>query len=647
MRTNSPQFLRFQFLDFRVVVNQVPSWASTTQKMFGYFASWSHVDKLQHLPFLPGLDEIRLLELSTATSGRLFNVPRNSTPQYFAISYAWGDPTPVAPYTINNKQKILIPRSLSQALARVFKYISKSSTGEVYIWADALCINQDDNDEKAAQVAHMSSIYRRAARVLVYLGEDGYGNDSKAAIRDISSWGHRNDEQFGRSYLWHSDDHFRSLTGNPNLNNFFRRPWWNRMWTIQEVTTSPSDRIIVLSGAHEIKWSTLLSAVGFWLDRERIDGRLGGAVNDTISEFLKGGLAAKKAINASGWRKQEWLAVLAASASLASLDPRDKIYALVSICPPLPGFAISYQKPVPQVFQEFTKAMIQHYNNLDILQLAGVNHEPAANPHNLASWIPNFEKLDHPVLPYRNMIHTKHCFDQMSTSFKVWNASPLPHCLEPATDVSDFRPTGVQVGTIDEVLLPQPGVRGDPGWLRAAHRRWGTKYDTPTLQCHILQAYFRTMLGDYYPNARQKLLSYSGKFSLAGTFWHKHRIAMAPLLQKMDLSAGLDEILLGQKGQLQVQFGDFDHEVTRATVDKWGSLHFFMTSNGYMGYGPSCQPNDVVCIIFGCNVPLVLRPQGGGFVILGQCFVLGVMDGELFKDERLDTDLEGQVFDIL
>ena len=617
--------------------------------MFGYFASWSHVDKLQHLPFLPGLDEIRLLELSTATSGRLFNVPRNSTPKYFAISYAWGDPTPIAPYTINNKQKVLIPRSLSQALARVFKYISRRSPGEVYVWADALCINQEDNDEKAAQVAHMSSIYRKAAKVLVYLGEDGYRNDSQAAIRDISSWGHRTDDQFRNAYFWSSDDKFRSLTQNPNLDNFFRRPWWNRMWTIQEVATASAERIVILSGAHEMMWSTLVSAVGFWLDRERINGRLGGAVNDAISDFLKGGLAAKKAVHANGLHKQQWLAVLAATASLASSDPRDKIYALVSICPPLPNFEISYEKTVPQVFQEFTKAIIQHDNNLDILQLAGVNHEPAANPHDLASWIPNFEKLDHPVLPYRIMLHSKHYYDQMENSFKVWNASPYPHCLEPATDVSDFRPTGVEVGIIDEVLPPQPGARGDPGWLRAAHRRWGTKYDTPTLQCHILQAYFRTMLGDYYPNARQKLLAYSRKFSLAGTFWHKHRIAMASLLQKMDLSAGLGQILLGQKGDLLVQFGDFDHEVTRATVDKWGSLHFFMTSNGYMGYGPSCQPQDVVCIIFGCNVPLILRPQGEGFVILGQCFVLGVMDGELFRNVPPDEEIVPgqQVFDIL
>ena len=187
--------------------------------------------------------------------------------------------------------------------------------------------------------------------------------------------------------------------------------------------------------------------MALWLDQRR-----GHAANDAISEFLDGGLAAKNAIDFSWEPKHEWLAVLAATANFASSDPRDKIYALVSICPPLPNFAISYEKPVPQVFREFTKAIIQHSNNLEILQRAGVNHEPTVNPHNLASWIPNFEKLNHPVLPYRNMLNTTHFSKHMSSSFKVWNASPYPHRLEPATPVSDFRFQGVQVGTIDEVV---------------------------------------------------------------------------------------------------------------------------------------------------------------------------------------------------
>jgi hypothetical protein len=41
---------------------------------------------------------------------------------------------------------------------------------DVDIWADALCINQKDNDEKTAQVARMHEIYSDAENVSVWLG---------------------------------------------------------------------------------------------------------------------------------------------------------------------------------------------------------------------------------------------------------------------------------------------------------------------------------------------------------------------------------------------------------------------------------------------------------------------------------------------
>ena len=66
-----------------------------------------HVENLTYTPLITGLAEIRLLQLTSATSAHLRTVPLDSTPYYYALSYAWGDPTPAAPYTVNGK-KILI-----------------------------------------------------------------------------------------------------------------------------------------------------------------------------------------------------------------------------------------------------------------------------------------------------------------------------------------------------------------------------------------------------------------------------------------------------------------------------------------------------------------------------------------------------------
>jgi hypothetical protein len=44
--------------------------------------------------------------------------------------------------------------------------------GETYYWIDALCINQDDLDEKTEQVQRMWQIYENAGLVIIWLGPE-------------------------------------------------------------------------------------------------------------------------------------------------------------------------------------------------------------------------------------------------------------------------------------------------------------------------------------------------------------------------------------------------------------------------------------------------------------------------------------------
>src|ERR1700722_10487863 len=142
-----------------------------------------HGESLNYTPLIAGLGEIRLLQLTSATSAQLRNVPLDSTPTYHALSYAWGDPTPVAPYSVNGKN-ILIAYSLKSALARVWAHYSGRA---IFLWADAICIDQKNNEEKEGQVRLMSQIYRKASVVVVYLGEDGWLQNSGAAIKAIEA----------------------------------------------------------------------------------------------------------------------------------------------------------------------------------------------------------------------------------------------------------------------------------------------------------------------------------------------------------------------------------------------------------------------------------------------------------------------------
>lgn len=617
--------------------------------MFGaiseYLVSFGHGDQISHRPLLPGLDEIRVLELLSPTSAAMHNVPQNSAPKYVALSYAWGDPRQVAPYTVNG-QKVLIPKSLSLALKQVFTYLGRQrDMGEIYLWADAICINQADNDEKACQVASMKSIYQRADTVIVHL--DAHNSMSDGAYAVTNSWfwykqagGHQRQSELP------------GLSGHRTLVSFFNQPWWNRVWTLQEVACNP--KAIILWGSNRsLEWSRVVRFASHWQDREALFASHSSDSCSAASQIFAGGLGAKLAFSMARYQETfPWLSALVATSNFACTDPRDRLYALAGVCHPLPGVEISYTKPTADVFRDFTKAMISHHNDLEILQLAGLNHDPHLNPHNLPSWVPNFANLKSPALQYYKPLGTKQAMKCMRGGFKFWNAAPSVARLEPGNDVNDFRPRGMQIGHVAKVVAPLPGARTDPGWLQAAYERFGSEYRAPTVACHVLQAYFRLIFGDRYENEGESLLEYGGRFDLAGSFWHMFRGVIGRLLQQMDLSAGIDMILLGETRHdgygMKAQYGTHAYEVKVAALDKFSSLHFFITANGYMGYGPKCQSGDLICILFGCSVPLILRPQDGGYIILGQCFVLGIMNGELYQDAgQLDDLEEVQVFNIL
>ncbi|MCJ1378622.1 hypothetical protein MMC17_001721 [Xylographa soralifera] len=52
-----------------------------------------------------------------------------------------------------------------------------------------------------------------------------------------------------------------------------------------------------------------------------------------------------------------------------------------------------------------------------------------------------------------------------------------------------------------------------------------------------------------------------------------------------------------------------------------------------------CRQGDLVCILHGSNVPVLLRPQGNYYEVVGQCYVHGIMEGEAVDWEEHEADL--------
>jgi hypothetical protein len=56
---------------------------------------------------------------------------------------------------------------------------------------------------------------------------------------------------------------------------------------------------------------------------------------------------------------------------------------------------------------------------------------------------------------------------------------------------------------------------------------------------------------------------------------------------------------------------------------------FFITKEGHMGLGPRLvEPGDVVCVLFGSQVPFILREVDDHYLLIGECYCHGIMEGE-------------------
>jgi hypothetical protein len=116
-------------------------------------------------------------------------IPTNLSTQssYEALSYVWGDEKYNGRIDCGDGY-IEVTTNLAVAL-RQLRHQYRSRT----LYADALCINQADMDERSSQVQLMAEIYRNAQRVVIWLGQDGSGSAGLAMnwIKDYADYAAR------------------------------------------------------------------------------------------------------------------------------------------------------------------------------------------------------------------------------------------------------------------------------------------------------------------------------------------------------------------------------------------------------------------------------------------------------------------------
>ena len=122
---------------------------------------------------LQSSDTIRLLRMVPSQPGselvvELYHFSLESCPGYTALSYFWGDNKREAK-VICNGALINTTRSFYSVVDALRLYNLEG--GRPYYWIDQICINQQDIQEREAQVRIMGKIYKKAHACLAYLGE--------------------------------------------------------------------------------------------------------------------------------------------------------------------------------------------------------------------------------------------------------------------------------------------------------------------------------------------------------------------------------------------------------------------------------------------------------------------------------------------
>ncbi|KAE9364551.1 HET-domain-containing protein [Stipitochalara longipes BDJ] len=221
----------------------------------------------KYSPLNLGNDEIRLVAIHPHDGryGRSENsaiycdlevVKLCDEPEYEALSYVWGPPEGMGwEIFIGTDFKLRVRENLWRAL-HVFQSDSDGTTR--YLWIDALCIDQDDTNERNHQVAQMGKIYGHAKTVLAWLGP---GNTKTYGvfelIRQISAHYNESGEFCGCRRCRRVDG-----TGVwQDLLQLCDREYWSRLWIIQEVVLA-KDLLFVCGGewfpkVYHVKWDEL------------------------------------------------------------------------------------------------------------------------------------------------------------------------------------------------------------------------------------------------------------------------------------------------------------------------------------------------------------------------------------------------------
>jgi hypothetical protein len=575
-------------------------------------------------------DSIRLLTLhagerSSTIKISLREVRSSEKYEYEALSYTWatddGDDCRSCLVQCGSKY-IKVTKNCEAALQRL-RYPEK----ERVLWVDAICIDQDNLEERGHQVGLMRNIYSKANGVLIWLGDASKRMDRKTnlPVSDLylshvnrmaeEMQALRSDQKpvsssalyqqlLSDTRKWLSDGKETALLRG--LQDVHCRQWWERIWVVQEARLAKSARLICSEK------TARYSAVRLWYEVLRKDhstqaieaeNELRRRMGASLNHLSLVRLATVK--NRNDNLSLMICRLLDRARYLEASNPRDHVFGILGVSVdfsavlPDPDYSITPS----EVFAKVAKALLSHEPSLQILTMTHATRMGLDHP----SWAPDWSVF--PVSGFPD--DSYNCYRAGADSKAIYEIS---------SDGKELRVLGKEVDRVTRISRTDEkfyyrsakGWKGITGWKESCGLGFSLN-DYSTGEA-VEEAVWRTLCWNVdkdheYPAPRENGV----------LFKEWYRI----------LTSSLDPEDAAQKME--------DEQNQFAELIRTRRSPLCITAKNFLASVPyPTEVGDCIVVLSGGNVPFVLRPVKDHYRLIGPCYVHGngIMDGEAFpKDE--------------
>ncbi len=604
---------------------------------------------------LGGPNHIRLLKLNPSRESDEINANFSlinleaDRPSYEALSYCWGNDPPQ--HHIRVEGSILPVRpNLYEALST----IRNRETSQL-LWIDAVCINQHNAQERGNQVQRMSEIYSKAESVLIWLGSGN--SDGEIALSFLKEL--LNLEQFDKLVETESEKW-------KSVEELLRNKWFTRRWVLQDVALAR--KATLQWGKAKILWEDFADAIRILGARVDRITNLKKNANFLNTDSTRRALPAtaymdatqsifKKAGNGETIERLCSLELLVSSmVAFGASDPRDTIYAVLSLAKKGHNVVANYSKEVLDVYSDFVEYCINTSCSLDIICRHWAHIPPRKKARfrenqadTLPSWIPSV--LGSPFATFDDVNSNNRLHGDSFVGLpdrKCYNASlgmqvddsvyirKLSISSEWGSQIYRILPVkGLEISRIKEI-----GERAIHGTIPSEWLEIGgwvsIDASSENVPPHLPDKLWRTLVADRDPDG----------YKAPG--WYRRACLHCLTRPSQDPDINTRQMIKNtETPSLVIDF------LKRVQSVIW-NRKFFTTSGRpgeeQVGLAPAqAQVGDTICILFGCSVPVLLRKQDSGqYKLIGEVYLHEMMDGQALVGRTKDQILSvSQNFELI